>query len=540
MARTKNYRAAGAIDVVVSARSHDPETAHIELLPNPRSHRLIDLRPWLGRGLDDWAWAFASVIRALLRSGNFSVATLVHFNTNGVKNFMGFLVDGPLASPPVRPSEIKRSDLNRYLAWLRLKYPNGSTAKNYYSALKSLLVGLMDYGFIDAEPEQLLPANPFPMNGASTKSEMPLSPSEMQRLASALKADLVAIHHARFAGPNSEAMAVLLLLVAMRSGINTTPLIEITRDCLRPHPFMPDMMLVQTFKRRGKGAQTQSIRQTQLRDTQSAIPMDGVAVLRKALEMTDGLARRAPEAIKDRVWLYRFGQRGWSDQIACLTPGTASAAIRAIVIRHGLSADDETPLRVTIAALRKTMENRLWRLSDGDLIAVATVMGHSPRVADHHYLRLDDRTKAEGAKFIGEALPAQLRGVDLTPTPTGSCKDSLHGVLAPKDGSTHCAQFTHCLGCPSYAIVGTVKDLHRLFSYQGFLRHEINYYASDEWADWRDHHQILIAMIDQFTAEHFEPALVLEAKALARQSPHPFWALRTQQFQAACRGCHAG
>ncbi len=80
MARTKNYQAAGAINVVVSARSHDPETARIELLPNPRSHRLIDLRPWLGRGLDDWAWAFASVIRALLRSGNFSVATLVHFN----------------------------------------------------------------------------------------------------------------------------------------------------------------------------------------------------------------------------------------------------------------------------------------------------------------------------------------------------------------------------------------------------------------------------------------------------------------------------
>lgn len=221
---------------------------------------------------------------------------------------------------------------------VRPKYPNGSTAKNYYSALKSLLVGLMDYGFIDAEPEQLLPANPFPMNGASTKSEMPLSPSEMQRLASALKADLVAIHHAPwFAGPNSEAMAVLLLLVAMRSGINTTPLIEITRDCLRPHPFMPDMMLVQTFKRRGKGAQTQSIRQTQLRDTQSAIPMDGVAVLRKALEMTDGLGSQGAGGDQRSGVALSFRAARWSDQIACLTPGTASAAIRAIVIRHGLS-----------------------------------------------------------------------------------------------------------------------------------------------------------------------------------------------------------
>src|ERR1039458_8901342 len=165
MARTKNYRTTVAIDSVASAQSHDPESALIELPPNPRSYRAVDLRPWLGRGLDDWAWAFASVLRALLLSGNFSVATIASFNSNGVKNFMTFLVDGPMASPPARPSEIKASDLNKYIAWLKLKYPNGSTAKNYYSGLKSLLVSLMNYGFINAEPEKLLPANPFPKKG---------------------------------------------------------------------------------------------------------------------------------------------------------------------------------------------------------------------------------------------------------------------------------------------------------------------------------------------------------------------------------------
>lgn len=528
-----------AIDSVASAQSHDPESALIELPPNPRSYRAVDLRPWLGRGLDDWAWAFASVLRALLLSGNFSVATIASFNSNGVKNFMTFLVDGPMASPPARPSEIKASDLNKYIAWLKLKYPNGSTAKNYYSGLKSLLVSLMNYGFINAEPEKLLPANPFPKNGITIKGAMPMSPTEMQRLASALKADLVAIHHKRFEGPESEAMAVLLLLVAMRSGINTTPLLEMTRDCLRPHPFMPSLMLLHTFKRRGKGAQSQSIRQTQLRDAQSSIPMDGVAVLKKALELAESLSRNAPDAIKDRVWLYRYGQQGWSAQIGCLTSGTASASIRAIAARHGLSADDGAPLRVTLAGLRKTMENRLWQLSNGDLMAVASVMGHSPQVADNHYLRLDDRTKAEGAKFIGEALPAKLRGVDLTPTPTGSCKDSLHGALAPKDG-THCAQFTHCLGCPSYAIVGTSKDLHRLFSYQSFLRREMDYYASDEWAEWRNHHQNLIALIDRFTADNFDSSLVQEAKTSACENPHPFWGLRIQQSQAAFRRRNGG
>ncbi len=177
------------------------------------------------------------------------------------------------------------------------------------------------------------------------------------------------------------------------------------------------------------------------------------------------------------------------------------------------------------------MENRLWKLSDGDLLAVSAVMGHSPQVADNHYLRLDERTKAEGAKFIGEALPAKLRGQDLVPTPTGSCKDSLQGAFAPKDGATHCAEFTHCLGCPSYAIVGTVKDLHRLFSFQRFLMSEMHYYAFGEWHEWQGHHQDLIAQIDQIAVDNFFPEMVEQAKALAENDPHPFWAIRMRQSQ---------
>jgi hypothetical protein len=324
----------------------------------------------------------------------------------------------------------------------------------------------------------------------------------------------------------------LMLIIGMRSGINTTPLLEMKRDCLDPHPFMPNLMLVKTFKRRGKGAQSTSLRQTQVHDRAAIIPMDGVAVLRKALALTELLVADAPEAIKDRVWLYRSSQRGKDKgKVLCLNVGSVSELTRAIVQRHGLVADDDSPLRVTPGRLRKTMENRLWQLSDGDLLAVSAVMGHSPQVADNHYLRLDERTKTEGAKFIGEALPVKLRGQDLVPTPTGSCKDSLQGTHAPKDGSTHCAEFTHCLGCPSYAIVGTVKDLHRLFSFQRFLMSEMHYYAKEEWHEWQGHHQDLIAQIDRITVNNFFPEMVEQAKALAEKDPHPFWAIRMRQSQ---------
>ena len=532
MARAKDYKAKTPAITIDLAADSDASGAIVALPPNPRNHNIIDLRPWLGHGFDDWVWAAATVLKARLHSGNYSVASIVSFAANGMKVFLPYLTGNQGGIVPSRPSDMTATDVVRYIAWRRLKYPNGSTAKNYYSAFKSVLVGLMDYGFIDQSHDVLLPANPFPMNGATTRGETPLSQSEMERLAAALKLDLIAIHHGGFSGLDSEALVVLMLIVGMRSGINTTPLLEMKRDCLGPHPFMPNLMLVRTFKRRGKGAQLTSLRQTHIHDLAASIPMDGVAVLKMVLGMTQNLVAEAPDGIKDRVWLYRSSQRGdLKGQTLCLNMGRVHENTKAIVHRHGLFADDGSVLRVTLGRLRKTMENRLWKLSDGDLLAVSAVMGHSPQVADNHYLHLDERTKAEGAKFIGEALPGKLRGHDLVPTPTGSCKDSLQGALAPKDGSTHCAEFTHCLGCPSYAIVGTVKDLHRLFSFQRFLMSEVGYYATDEWSEWRLHHQDLIARIDQIAYDNFIPEMVAQAKALAEKNPHSFWAIRMRQSQ---------
>lgn len=532
MARAKDYKAKTPAITIDLAADSDASGAIVALPPNPRNHNIIDLRPWLGHGFDDWVWAAATVLKARLHSGNYSVASIVSFAANGMKVFLPYLTGNQGGIVPSRPSDMTATDVVRYIAWLRLKYPNGSTAKNYYSAFKSVLAGLMDYGFIDQSHDVLLPANPFPMNGATTRGETPLSQSEMERLAAALKLDLIAIHHGGFSGLDSEALVVLMLIVGMRSGINTTPLLEMKRDCLGPHPFMPNLMLVRTFKRRGKGAQLTSLRQTHIHDLAASIPMDGVAVLKMVLGMTQNLVAEAPDGIKDRVWLYRSSQRGdLKGQTLCLNMGRVHENTKAIVHRHGLFADDGSVLRVTLGRLRKTMENRLWKLSDGDLLAVSAVMGHSPQVADNHYLHLDERTKAEGAKFIGEALPGKLRGHDLVPTPTGSCKDSLQGALAPKDGSTHCAEFTHCLGCPSYAIVGTVKDLHRLFSFQRFLMSEVGYYATDEWSEWRLHHQDLIARIDQIAYDNFIPEMVAQAKALAEKNPHSFWAIRMRQSQ---------
>lgn len=82
------------------------------------------------------------------------------------------------------------------------------------------------------------------------------------------------------------------------------------RDALQPHPFIPNLRLINTVKRRGKGAQSKTIRQADIWDKYNAMPLDGVAVLNKALEMSRPLMELASDEISSYIWLYRSGQQG--------------------------------------------------------------------------------------------------------------------------------------------------------------------------------------------------------------------------------------
>jgi hypothetical protein len=208
--------------------------------------------------------------------------------------------------------------------------------------------------------------------------------------------------------------------------------------------------------------------------------------------------------------------------------------ILGFVLRHDLRGDDGSRLQLNTSRLRKTMENRLWRLSNGDLFTVAAIMGHAPRVAEQSYLAVTPEMRAQAA-IVGEALPAMYRGADAAgdlhgdttgetralpdATPVGRCKDSLEGDKAPKDG-THCMDFLSCFSCRSYAVVGEPGDLHRLFSFYWFLNEERGTISSRDWAE---HFGTIMSQIDIFTLEKFDHATVADAKARARSHPLTFW-----------------
>lgn len=89
MARTKDYKANAPRISTNFGADLGATDAMVALPPNPRNQNMIDLRPWLGRGFDDWVWAATTVLKARLQSGHYSVATIVSFASNGIKVFLG-------------------------------------------------------------------------------------------------------------------------------------------------------------------------------------------------------------------------------------------------------------------------------------------------------------------------------------------------------------------------------------------------------------------------------------------------------------------
>ncbi|MBU3543469.1 hypothetical protein ICN49_00915 [Polynucleobacter sp. MWH-Mekk-B1] len=526
MKQKKVFSAPVPIQVTVEAPELiDTNSLIIAFPENPSSVRSIDLTPWLDRGIDAWVWAGAGQLRALLASKAVTLVTIISYWRGGLQFFFEYIIESGGA---VDPWDLKPLHILSYIGWIK-DHKNWAyrTQKSKYTHTKSILTA-MGRRAVVPNHENLFPSNPFPNSNKESKGAKPLSQKERQGLVKALVADIIAIHKGAFMGTNSEAMVVYLLSIAIRTGANTAPLLEASRKCLHDHPFMPNMKVIELFKRRGNGTKVSQLRYSDSYVSNVSVPMDGVALLHKALQTSEALVAKAKSEYQDRVWLYKSSQGSTGSKIASLTGATLANGIAALIKRQSLRGDDGQPLLLNLSRLRKTLEMRLWSLSGGDLIATAALMGHGPKTAEIHYLACTQKMR-ENATFVGEALPLMYRSGDAMKTvipnlpgksPTGRCKDPYDGDKAPKNGEP-CDDFFSCFSCKSYAIVGSPEDLHRLFSFYWFLEREMNHARTQ---DWRSEFRHTMNLIDRFTEDKFDIDLIVKAKESAKINPLKFWA----------------
>lgn len=519
----------------------------------------IDLSEWLQRGIDPWVDGTISCLRSLLLSGSRETATVDTYGKR-IRRFFEYLVQGRTAPLVASPSQLSPLHLFQFEAWL-LKRATAAgdkmtSARQDYHAAKAIIFEMIAMGLVPGERSRFEKKGIFANAPNTASSHTSLSDAEQERLAGAIKSDLVALHHKRLELNQSAIQALRLLLVAHRQGLNPSPLIQLDRSAVAPG-VMPGTVLLQTRKFRGKTRKARPGRSgppPAREDEYIAFSLAEGAILLLAINETKELLADAPAEYKNRIWLYRSLRSAHSTKVGavtCIKDSSLRLAVKSLVARHGLLGDDGLPLKVNLSRLRKSYFDRAQRVSGGDIVTTANLMGNTPRVAGTNYPSMNDSRVIEAAQFLGSDYVESMRSAPdslvipikavaqgpVTSTAVAGCSDSLNGHHAPRDGLNHCDRYVMCLFCPSFAIVGTVDELWRLFSFQAFAKVELKYLdqalgpdgnGAEVLEDLRDRYRVAVPYIDHFTCQKFPASVVDQARVKAEATLHPYWAYQMQ------------
>lgn len=499
----------------------------------------FDFRGWYGLGHDEVTYVCQRQIERFLDGQDKEVTDLTvrTYCQSGLTTFLDYLTQLSIAfRRELTLVDVNRETIDGYLMSLRDSGVATITQKNQYTNTKSVLSAMRRRGFIDnvaSGDDATFPRNPFPgVHRHRDRGERPLAKAQRQAFSAAVKAAVLPLFDDA-TPPTSELLAYALLIIALHTGRNTWPLLEMTRDCLHAHPKNDRLFLV-LYKRRSHSTNRVVLRSDEGEDLSvHSMPTVRPSVARligRVLELSDRLRDKAPPNLRSRVWLYSMrtpgGGVGATGDISALNTGTLDRAIKLLVERFNLLDTGGKPLRINVSRLRKTFVNRIFEILDGDIVSTASAAGNTVKVTDVNYLRPGEHAQ-KNWKFMGVALVTELLTSTLgatEKTPVGRCSDSENGDYAPKRDGAICMSFANCIRCRNYVVTG--EDLYRLFSFYWRILSERTRMPPKRWQREFAH---IIRLIDQdviaagLAKGIFKQALVESERERARRDPHPFW-----------------
>ena len=525
----------GACHNEVLSSGTPPNKTSVAFGRNATAYRSFDFAQWYGVGIDLVTNACQRQVERFLvgQEGEVEASTVATYCRGGLRDFLDYLVlSATSLMRELTLADIDRSLIDGFLGHLgRLKLSTVSQ-KNRYNNIKSVLHPLGQRGLISlitAGDLATFPRNPFPNSNRKSRGEKPLTRNQRQAFATAIKHAVMPIWRDDV-NASSGLLACALLIVALHSGRNTTPLLEMEVDCLRAHP-KENMTFLVLWKRRGHNTSKVVLRKEnpveRLQESTPTVKTNVERLIRRVLAITDQLRAQAPDDLKARVWLHRAPSGPTAGQVVVMTNNTLERAIKMIVSEYRLFDSDGQPMRINVSRLRKTFANRIFELLDDDLATTAIALGNTPTVAGQHYLVPDENAKRNW-QFMGEILVQELLnrtiGATYTETPVGRCSDPVNGQFAPKRAGAVCFSFLNCLRCKHYAV--TSEDLYKVYSFYFRVFSERSRMDKRRWAREYAH---IPRLIDHYIVAEglrrgvFKPADVEAARVRARISPHPFW-----------------
>lgn len=519
--------------VAIIPEALPPAVTVVKVPPNPSTLRSFDFAPFYGHGIDEITYVLQRQIERFLadQDGEREVATVVGILKNGLLSVLPYLMLRSAAlRRPLSIAELNRDVIDGFLRHLSDSGVALGTQRLKYNGLKSVMTALGKRGLIAivaSGDDRTFPVNPFPNSARHRKGETPLSRKERQAFTAAVKTAVMPIFR-HDAEVTSELLGYALLIVALHTGRNTTPLLEMVPDCLRPHPKENTLLLV-LWKRRGHNNSKVALREDSGERGIEATPrvrLPVVRLIQRVIELAAPLRTEAPDYLADRVWLYRSNANSSLGDVTSLTNFTLFISIKKLVSDYNLRDANGNPLRINVSRLRKTFANRVFELLDRDIGSTAIALGNTPTVAGRNYLAPDEDSQRNW-KFMGEVLTHELLDSTLGSTertPTGRCSNPKNGQYAPKRDGKACFDFLNCLRCRNYVVTG--DDLYKLFSFYWRVLRERDRMEAGQWQKHYAHIPRLIErdVISKGLARKiFMPEEVETARELARQDPHPYW-----------------
>jgi len=504
---------------------------------NATAARSFDFARWYDADIDPITYACQRQIERFLSEGDTIVATstVSAYCRQGLRFFLDYCSLHAMAfGRELTLADVTRDLIDGYLSHLAGIGVATTSQKTSYAKTKPVLLALGRRGLVylvTSGDTATFPDNPFPNINRKVKGETALSMREQRALTVALRQAIKPIWDDDV-DASGELLSIILLVVALHTGRNTTPLLEMGRDCLRSHPKDNFVFLV-LWKRRGYNSSKVALRAAsdaeRLLESTPSVRTTVERLIRRVMTLTEPLDADAPADLKGRVWLYRSRSRSNAGEVHALTPGSLLGATASIVARYNLTDSDGKPLRINISRLRKTFANRIFELTDGDLVTTAAALGNTLQVADHNYLAPGEAARRNW-QLMGEVLVQEMLtqtiGTTYKDTPLGRCADPVNGQYAPKRAGATCMNFINCLRCSHYAV--TAEDLYKLFS---FYFRVLNERSRMDNRRWKREYAHIPRLIDHYIIAEglrrgtFKAVVVEAARERARILPHPFWSV---------------
>ncbi len=513
------------------------------LFPVGVSPRTADFGCHYGRGIDQVVDAFQQSVEGMLVAGLPSPATLATMckSSGPLDSFLSYCAEqSAYQGFDMTLDRINRSVVAGFIGWLSCRITKGKpsrslsycTQRGRYTGTKTVLTDLVERDLISNPDGELFPFNPYPSSNSRVHRVIlvrSLSDRERDQVIAALFKEVQRITSRTDHILSPKDLAICFFAIALKTGRNTTPLLEVSRTPSRAfedHPLHHNRKFLITYKSR-TGRHTR-VPITTDRESQS-VGLDVFRLHAFLREATERLVTTSPEEFKDRLWLYQgiASKHEPVPPIRMLQAITLYTEARSLMQDHGLTRDDGTPLQMSARLFRKTLGNDVWRRGNRSIRTVAHALGNTLQVADKHYLEPTPQMERDHSIAV-ESMVGSLQTIgnrigELTPV--GRCLDPLNGERAPHNGQP-CMDFVSCFRCKSQVITG--DDMHRLFSFYWLALREREHIGSEKW---RAVFSWVVRAIDRDITPKLERALkdsrtVADAKSRARVDPHPFWRSR--------------